>query len=180
MVTSPGTTGRTSVKRAAIIGSAVMLVAGPGTVVGLVPWWITRWRLDPPLAGNLPARVAGVALLAAGALAILDSFVRFVVRGHGTPAPPLPPTRLVATGLYRHVRNPMYLAVLGAVAGQALLFGSVALLGYTLTLWGAFHAFVVAYEEPRLRRTFGEEYEAFLANVPRWIPRLRPWTGTGR
>jgi protein-S-isoprenylcysteine O-methyltransferase Ste14 len=157
-----------------------MLVAGPGTVVGLVPWWITRWRLDPPLPGILPLRFAGVALLAAGAFAILDSFVRFVVRGRGTPAPPLPPTRLVATGLYRHVRNPMYLAILGAVAGQALLFGSVALLAYALALWGAFHAFVIGYEEPRLRRTFGEEYGAFVASVPRWLPRLRPWKGTGR
>jgi protein-S-isoprenylcysteine O-methyltransferase Ste14 len=74
----------------------------------------------------------------------------------------------------------MYLAILGAVAGQALLFGSVALLGYTLALWVAFHAFVIGYEEPRLRRTFGEEYCAFVASVPRWLPRLRPWTGTGR
>lgn len=164
-------------RAAALIGSAVMLIVGPGTVVGLVPWWITRWQVRAPLLGFAPLRGVGVLLLAAGAVVLLDSFVRFVVRGHGTPAPVLPPTHLVVTGLYRRVRNPMYLAVLALVLGQALLFGAPRLLAYGLLLWGAFQAFVVGYEEPRLRGTFGEDYVAFCANVPRWIPRLRPWRG---
>lgn len=162
---------------AAILGSLAMLIAGPGTIVGLVPWWLTRWHVRPPLLGLAPLRLVGVALLAASAVVLFDSFARFVLRGRGTPAPVLPPTRLVVTGLYRHVRNPMYVAVLAAVLGQALLFGSAPLLAYVLFLWGAFHAFVVAYEEPRLLRTFGAEYDAFRENVPRWIPRPRPWRG---
>lgn len=164
-------------RAAAVIGSLVMLVAGPGAVVVFVPWLLTGWLVRPPFLGLPPLRWAGALLMAAGVAVLLDSSARFVLRGHGTPAPVLPPTRLVVSGLYRHVRNPMYVAVLGVVLGQALLFGSPALLGYGLLLWGAFQTFVVAYEEPRLSKTFGEEYERFRANVPRWIPRLRGWRG---
>lgn len=79
------------------------------------------------------------------------------------------------SGFYRFVRNPMYVAVVTAILGQALLFGSLALAGYAAAVWLCFHAFVLLYEEPTLRKTFGPEYEAFRAHVPRWIPRRTPW-----
>ena len=104
---------------------------------------------------------------------LLDSFARFALQGLGTPAPVAPPKHLVVTGLYRRVRNPMYVGVLAAVSGQALLFGSVRLLEYALLLGLAVHSFVFFYEEPTLRKQFGEEYERYRASVPRWIPRLR-------
>jgi protein-S-isoprenylcysteine O-methyltransferase Ste14 len=162
---------------ASLLGSLAFLVLAPGTVAGLVPWWISGWRLQRPLLGAVELRMVGAALIAGGMAALLDSFARFALRGLGTPAPVLPPSHLVVTGLYRHVRNPMYVALLWAVLGQALLFGDAKVLAYGLLLWIAFHLFVRGYEEPTLRRTFGQEYEVFCANVPRWLPRLRGWRG---
>jgi protein-S-isoprenylcysteine O-methyltransferase Ste14 len=161
----------------ALLGSVAFLLLGPGTVAGLVPWWISRWEMQRPLLGVAALRMVGAALVALGAAALLDSFARFAVRGVGTPAPVLPPRHLVVTGLYRHVRNPMYVAVVSVILGQALLLGDSKVLAWGLLVWIAFHLFVVGYEEPTLRRTFGDGYEAFRANVPRWIPRLRGWRG---
>jgi len=87
----------------------------------------------------------------------------------------LPTRHLVVTGLYRYVRNPMYLAVIGLIAGQALLLGNRALLLYGMVVWLAFQTFVILYEEPVLRKTYAAEYEEFCLNVPRWIPRLSAW-----
>lgn len=159
----------------ALLGSFAFLVVAPGTAAGLVPGWISRWEMQPPLAGVAAFRLLGAALVAIGAAAIVESFVRFAVRGLGTPAPVLPPRHLVVTGLYRHVRNPMYVSLVSVVVGQALLLGNATLLGYGLVLWIAFHLFVLVYEEPALGGRFGAEYDAFRANVPRWIPRLRGW-----
>src|SRR5512133_56681 len=159
----------------ALLGSLAFLVVAPGTVAGLVPWWISRWRVQPPFFGAADLRLVGAALLVLGAAVLLDSFARFALRGLGTPAPVAPPRHLVVTGLYRHVRNPMYAGLLAAILGQALLLGSATLLGYALLVWLVVHLFVLLYEEPTLARTFGEEYAAFRANVPRWIPRVRGW-----
>ncbi len=106
---------------------------------------------------------------------LLDSFARFAIEGLGTPAPVFPTRHLVVTGWYRYVRNPMYVAVVSIIVGQALLFGSITLLEYGALVWLFFHLFVLAYEEPTMRATFGEEYRLYCANVPRWIPRLSPW-----
>src|SRR5512138_2409758 len=105
----------------ALLASLVFLVVAPGTVAGLVPWWITRWRVQRPFLGAMELRLLGAVLLVLGAAALLESFVRFALRGHGTPAPVLPPRHLVVTGLYRHVRNPMYAAATARPSGQALL-----------------------------------------------------------
>jgi protein-S-isoprenylcysteine O-methyltransferase Ste14 len=86
-----------------------------------------------------------------------------------------PPQKLVVTGLYRYVRNPIYIAVVAVIFGQALLFGDWRLLWYGALLWLFFHVWVVMIEEPTLKQTFGTEYESFRTNVPRWIPRLTPW-----
>jgi protein-S-isoprenylcysteine O-methyltransferase Ste14 len=101
-----------------------------------------------------------------------DSFARFAIQGLGTPAPVAPPQRLVVTGLYRYVRNPIYVAVTSLIFGQGLLLGSMALLEYGLVVWLGFFAFVLLYDEPTLRGKFGKEYEDYCARVPRWIPRF--------
>jgi protein-S-isoprenylcysteine O-methyltransferase Ste14 len=161
-------------RAAAILGSAIFLVVAPGMIAVYVPWAICGWRVAPPLLGFFPFRILGVLMIAAGLPVLLDSFIRFAIQGLGTPAPIAPPQRLVVTGLYRHVRNPMYVAVALLVFGQGLVFGSVRLLEYGVIVWLAFYAFVVLYEEPKLRRKFGNEYDQFCARVPRWIPRLGP------
>jgi protein-S-isoprenylcysteine O-methyltransferase Ste14 len=106
---------------------------------------------------------------------LLESFARFALQGRGTPAPIAPTRHLVVTGSYTRVRNPIYLAVVSIILGQGLLLGSVALLAYGAILALGFHIFVLAYEEPTLRTTFGDEFEEYCARVPRWVPRLRPW-----
>ena len=161
----------------AILGSAVFLVIAPGTVAGYVPWLICRWQVRPPLLGISLFRVTGVLLILTGLPVLLDSFARFAIQGLGTPAPVFPTKHLVISGLFRYVRNPMYVAVLSLIIGQGLLFGSVSVLAYGIAVWLGFSLFVLAYEEPVLRKTFGAEYEEFCANVPRWIPRLKPWPG---
>src|SRR6185295_17741433 len=149
----------------AIAGSAVFLVLAPGTVAGLVPWWISRWRLESPTQGWLPLRIAGGLLIAAGLPVLVDSFARFALQGLGTPAPVFPTRHLVITGLYRFVRNPMYVAVVSVIIGQGLLLGNVTLLEYGGFVWLLFHLFVLLYEEPTLRMNFGSEYKVFCLEV---------------
>jgi protein-S-isoprenylcysteine O-methyltransferase Ste14 len=162
-------------KRAsAILGSAIFLVVAPGTIAVYLPWTVCHWRFAPPLLGFFPFRIIGALMIAAGLPVLLDSFARFAIKGMGTPAPVAPPQHLVVTGLYGHVRNPMYVALSLLIFGQGLFFGSVRLLEYGVVVWLGFSAFVVFYEEPALRRKFGKEYEEFCARVPRWIPRLKP------
>jgi protein-S-isoprenylcysteine O-methyltransferase Ste14 len=164
-------------KPVAILGSFVFLLLAPGTVAGAVPWWISRWQMRSPLLGFSGFRIIGVLLIAFGLPMLLDSFTRFAIQGLGTPAPVFPTRHLVVTGLYRYLRNPMYVGVTATVFGQGLLFGDVRLLTYGFFVWLAFFLFVLGYEEPTLRKTFGEEYLEFCTNVPRWIPKLRPWQG---
>ena len=152
----------------------MFLVVAPGVVAGLIPWWLTGWE-----AGTTwpPLQVLGAVLLVAGVIVLVDAFVRFVVEGIGTPAPIAPTQRLVVGGLYRHVRNPMYLAVGATIVGQALLLGRPILLLYAAAFAVVVLAFVRGYEEPTLARQFGAEYEDYRRAVPGWWPRLRPWRG---
>jgi protein-S-isoprenylcysteine O-methyltransferase Ste14 len=161
---------------AAVIGSAAFFIAVPLVVGGVIPGLLTGWQRQPTILDIAPIRLAGIALILAGLPVLIDSFARFALEGLGTPAPVAPTRHLVVTGFYRHVRNPMYVAVLAVILGQALLFADVRLLAYGLAFWLACHLFVVFYEEPTLHRSFGADYLAFRANVPRWIPRLRPWS----
>src|SRR5437763_11957284 len=162
-------------KTTAILVSAIFAIIAPGTVAGIVPWWISRWKLQAPFLHFYGFRVIGVVLIVAGLPVLLDSFAGFALQGLGTPAPILPTRHLVVTGLYRYVRNPMYVAVVGLIAGQALLLGNRTLLFYGMVVWMAFQIFVLLYEEPVLRKTYTAEYELFCRNVPRWIPRLSAW-----
>jgi len=159
----------------AIAGTIVFFFLAPGTVAGLIPWWITGWR-DAGTLGQ-PALWLGIVLIAAGLAVLIDCFARFALKGIGTPAPVAPTEKLVISGTYRFVRNPMYLAVLAIIAGQALIFGSWWLIAYGATAWLVTHVFVIAYEEPALRRQFPADYAAYAGAVGRWLPRPRPWRG---
>jgi protein-S-isoprenylcysteine O-methyltransferase Ste14 len=128
---------------------------------------------DAPLA----LRVAGAVLIGCGVGFVLHAFARFVIEGRGTPAPVAPPERLVIGGIYRYVRNPMYLAVCSLIVGQALLLGRPVLLAYAAGVGAMFFCFVRLYEEPRLRSQFGDSYEAYRRAVPPWVPRRHPWEG---
>jgi protein-S-isoprenylcysteine O-methyltransferase Ste14 len=159
-------------KATAAAGSAVFLVVAPGVVAGLIPWWLTGWRTGA--AYPVPVRITGAVLTGAGAAALLGAFAQFAVQGRGTPAPPAPTEQLVVRGLYRYVRNPMYLAVLAVITGQAILLGRPVLLGYAAVVATAFVAFVYGYEQPALARRYGAQYQAYRQDVPGWWPRLRP------
>jgi protein-S-isoprenylcysteine O-methyltransferase Ste14 len=108
-----------------------------------------------------------------GGVIVLWSFWNFLAQGHGTPAPLDPPKELVAVGFYRYVRNPMYVGVLAIIIGHYLWFGYWNLMMYAAIVFVAFHAFVTYYEEPNLKRRFGDAYENYLKKVPRWIPRFK-------
>lgn len=158
--------------RKAALGSTAFFLLAPGCVAGVFPWLLTRWRAEPVW---LPLQIAGVVVLLAAFAVLVASFARFVTEGFGTPAPVAPPDRLVVGGLYRYVRNPMYVAVLSLILGQALVLGRLILVPYAAVVCAAFAAMVYWHEEPALRRTFGDQYETYRSAVPGWVPRLRPW-----
>ena len=160
-----------------LLGTIVFALTVPGTIIALIPYLLTGWTLQQPLLGIEPTRFLGVALLVLAAPLFFRFLAGFVREGHGTPAPIAPPTHLVVGGPFQWVRNPGYIAVVALVVGQSLLVGSWQLLVYASLLAAAFHLFVVVYEEPTLRRQFGNEYEAYCSAVPRWLPRLRPPPG---
>ena len=156
----------------ALIGSAAFFIIAPCTIAGVIPWLITHWRFGDDASSTLMA--IGAVLITAAAAILIDSFIRFAFAG-GTPAPVTPTKRLVVTGFYRFVRNPMYVAVTSIILGQALLFANAALLAYLVVIWLSFHFFVLYYEEPRLKHDHGEEYAVYCEHVGRWLPRLTPW-----
>ena len=165
----------------AAAGSVVFLVVAPGVVAGLVPWLLTCWEVDESFPYRLPLRIIGGALVVAGTVVLLEAFARFVREGLGTPAPVAPTEHLVVGGLYRYVRNPMYLAVGAIIVGQALLLGQLILLGYAGVFGLAVWSFVRWYEEPTLLGRFGAEYEEYRRAVPGWWPRRTPWvSASGR
>jgi len=162
------------VKRAAVY-TVVFFFVAPGTTAGLVPWLITRWERPDGEIGVLD--VLGTALVVLGLTAVIACFWRFVTEGLGTPAPVAPTESLVVGGLYRHVRNPMYLAVASVIGGQALIFRSYGVLWWLLLFMASVWAFVRGYEEPALARRHGDSYQRYREAVPGWWPRLRPYRG---
>ena len=140
----------------AALGSAAFFVVAPGTLVGLGPWLITQWEIpgsSPPLR-----LVLGVVFVVSGLIPPIHAFIQFVKAG-GTPMPIAPTQRLVVTGFNRFVSNPMYVGLLTAILGQALLFDSLWLVLYAVIGWIATASFVHWYEEPTLVRTYGEQYD---------------------
>jgi protein-S-isoprenylcysteine O-methyltransferase Ste14 len=160
-----------------VLGTILFFFVAPGAVVGLGPWLLTGWRMADPFPFYAPVRVVGAVLLVAAVGFLGTAFVRFVVEGLGTPAPIAPTEHLVVGGIYRYLRNPMYVAVVAAIAGQAMLFGQGGLLWYAAAIALVQAAFVRFYEEPELRQRYGAEYDAYREAVPGWWPRRRPWTG---
>lgn len=161
----------------AVVGTAAFVAIVPGTVVGWVPYFLTGWEMGAPLGGVAATRWLGGLLVLGGAVVFVDFASRFVWEGHGTPAPALPARHLVVNGPFRFCRNPGYVAVLAMLVGQALVLGSGRLLLYAAAVAVAFHVFVLNYEEPALRRTFGAEFDAYCRRVPRWLPRLPARSG---
>jgi protein-S-isoprenylcysteine O-methyltransferase Ste14 len=160
--------------RSAALGSALFFALAPGVMAGLVPWLLTGWdAYSMPLA----LRVVGALVTVAGAAFLIQAFVRFVVEGLGTPAPVAPPERLVIGGVYRWVRNPMYVAVVVTILGQALLLGRWELVAWAALFWATTASFVRFYEEPDLAERFGSDYEEYRRLVRAWLP-SRPGAGT--
>jgi protein-S-isoprenylcysteine O-methyltransferase Ste14 len=157
----------------AALGSLAFLLLAPGVVAGLMPWLITHWGPLPPGDGAGALRWAGLIPVVAGLAVVLEAFARFAWDGLGTPAPIAPTRTLVVSGLYRFVRNPMYVAVSALIFGQAVLFASWGVALYGVVIGAAFDTFVRLYEEPTLRQAYGAEYVAYCAATPRWLPRLR-------
>jgi protein-S-isoprenylcysteine O-methyltransferase Ste14 len=142
----------------------------PGTVTVLVPYWITSSRRA---AGNNPLRYLGSPLILIGAAGLLWCVWDFFSAGRGTLAPIDPPKRLVVRGLYKHVRNPMYVSIVTILLGEAIFFESTLVLLEAGVFILLAHLFVVLYEEPVLQQKFGESYERYLRSVSRWIPRFK-------
>ncbi|WP_269930562.1 methyltransferase family protein [Aminobacter sp. HY435] len=162
-------------KASAIAGSIVFFGVAPGVVAGLAPWLLAG-RYGVPLS-PWPVAVAGLLLVVAGLAVLLHAFARFALEGLGTPAPIAPTDRLVVSGAYRYVRNPMYVAVLSIILGQAIMFAHWPLVAYAVVVGAAMMVFVRVYEEPVLARRYGAQYLDYCAHVPGWLPRLTPWRG---
>ena len=159
----------------AVWGSSLFFAVAPGVVAGVVPWALTRWSVGYGSGRWVPVQLVGLLVLTGCTVVLAQAFARFVREGVGTPAPLAPTETLVVGGLYRHVRNPMYVAVVGAILGQALLLWQAVLVAYAAVVALAFVLFVLGYEQPSLQRQFGAQYEAYRRAVPAWWPRLRPW-----
>jgi protein-S-isoprenylcysteine O-methyltransferase Ste14 len=154
----------------ALAKTLVFTVFVPGTVAGYIPWRLRR--------GAAPVTSfeewAAITIIVMGiAIYLHTAFWGFALIGGGTPAPIAPTKILVVKGLHRYVRNPMYLGVALVIGGQAWLFHSLHILIYMACMLTVAHLFVVSYEEPTLRKQFGEEYDRYRATVPRWIPKFR-------
>src|SRR3954468_18741041 len=139
---------------------------------GLIPYGLTDgWESnDPPLV----LKLVGVLLLAAGLGFLAHTVIRFAVEGLGTPSPVAPTENLVVGGVYRYLRNPMYVAVIAVILGQAAILGRPVLLVYAAVFWAVVASFVRIYEEPTLSSRYGPEYAAYCRSVRAWWPRVTP------
>ena len=152
------------------LGSILFFILAPGMVAGFIP--LALLRTGPQVQTGFLAYVA-FPLWVIGTTVLIWCFWDFLVKGKGTPAPINPPKELVVSGLYKYVRNPMYVGILLVILGHFLWFGFWNLLIYAAVVFAAFSAFVIFYEEPTLKRNFGAAYEDYLKRVPRWIPKFR-------
>ena len=151
--------------------SLLWAILVPGLLAGYVPWryfGVGTVRLDP----RAPLQLMGLALIILGAVLLAMCIWEFARSGRGTLSPVDAPRRLVVQGLYRYVRNPMYLSVTTIVLGELLLTRSSALLVYWTIWFAVVNLFVMGYEEPTLRRRFGAAYDEYTRQVSRWMPRL--------
>ncbi|MCY4129235.1 MAG: isoprenylcysteine carboxylmethyltransferase family protein [Gammaproteobacteria bacterium] len=162
-------------KSRAILGSILFFFVAPFVVAGVLPFLLFGWSIKQPFFGLFDTTIVGIAAILIGLGCLLECFSRFALEGRGTPAPVAQTEILVASGLYRFVRNPMYVAVLTIVLGEGLLFSNGLLFAYGVSLWMVFHLFIRFYEEPQLEKRFGNSYDTYRKHVRRWWPRLSPW-----
>lgn len=154
-----------------LLRSIFFTLLQPGTVTVLIPYWLISSRGTG--VGNQALRYLGLPLIVIGASVLLWCIWDFFSHGRGTISPIDPPKHLVVQGLYRYVRNPMYVAVVTILFGEAIFFMSVPILIEAGVFIALANLFVMGYEEPALRRQFGESYESYTQTVGRWIPRYR-------
>ena len=140
----------------------------PGIVAGLVPYWILRGELSVSRSWQF-THYAGIVIFLIGLIIMLHCIINFAVKGRGTLSPADPTKRLVISGLYKYSRNPMYVGVMLILVGESMYFRSQSLWMYSFFIFIAFNLFIAGFEEPRLRRDFGEEYQAYCKRVSRWI-----------
>jgi len=148
--------------------SVLFTIVIPGTVAVYLPWLLFARTPDANFGF---VRYAGIPLFAIGAAIYAWCVADFALAGRGTPAPIDPPKELVVRGLYRHVRNPMYIGVGLVLLGEAFWFQKTRMVLYSAIVAVVWHLFVVFYEEPILQRKFGESYRKYREEVPRWLPR---------
>lgn len=160
-------------KQAAAALSVAWGVALGGTFGCLLPYLLSDWHFHHPLPYWAILQAVGGLLICAGLVPIAASFIEFI-RANGTPVPVAAPPRLVVTGSYRYVRNPIYVGFMAVLIGEVLVFGSLGLLEYTAVAWCVGAAAVRFYEEPTLARKFGADYRDYRRAVRAWIPRLHP------
>ena len=153
------------------LGTFLFFLAAPGVMAGLVPWLVTGWDGSPTGLDVLDVVGAVVALV--GLVMVVACFVRFVREGRGTPAPVAPTEELVVGGLYRYLRNPMYVGVGLVIAGQCLAFRSLPLVVWLGLFTVSVTFFVVAYEQPTLAERYGASYARYRRDVPAVLPRIR-------
>jgi protein-S-isoprenylcysteine O-methyltransferase Ste14 len=154
-----------------VIRTLIFTIFIPGFWTVAMPYWLLPRGTRPDLDGV--GAVGGLLIVAGIALYLACAFWGFALHGKGTPLPMDPPKRLVVNGPYRIVRNPMYWSVALVMLGEAAVFHSFALVELVAVFALGVILFVLLYEEPMLRRKFGEEYEAYCNRVPRWLPRFR-------
>ena len=155
-----------------ILKNLFFMIIGPGSVIVAIPYLILSF-FDPHKFYKIEhLQCIGIIPISIGLIISLWCFYNFISVGKGTPVPTDPPKKLVIIGMYRFVRNPMYVGILFLLFGEAVLFKSFALLGYTSCIYCLFHAFIIGFEEPVLRLKFGKEYDKYCNTVPRWLIRL--------
>jgi protein-S-isoprenylcysteine O-methyltransferase Ste14 len=162
-------------RRNAVVSILFIVFGGPGLLLVYLPLWMTRFHV--PGAEPRWQMLGAFVLIVLGLVPLFESIVRFIRIGRGTLVPTTPTAYLVVSGLYRYVRNPMYVGVLTAIFGEVLLFESRDMAIYAAVVWLGIHLFICFYEEPTLTRRYAEQYLAYKRHVPRWLPRLTPWKG---
>jgi len=163
-------------RRNIVVSILFVIFGGPGIVLLYLPLWITRFHI--PAGEPMWQRLVAGALIVVGLTPALESVSRFIFVGRGTLIPVAPPEHLVVSGLYRYVRNPMYVGVMVALTGEAILFWNSGILIEAILVSIGFDIFIRFHEEPSLARRHPDEYPSYKRNVPRWIPRLRPWNAS--
>jgi protein-S-isoprenylcysteine O-methyltransferase Ste14 len=163
-------------RRNVLVSILFTLFGGPGIVLIYLPLWITHFRI--PAGEPLGQKLIAASLILAGLTPLFASISRFIYVGRGTLVPTKPTEHLVVSGFYRYVRNPMYVGVMVALSGEAILFWNRGIVIEALLAFIGFNLFIRLHEEPSLTRRHPEEYPRYKRNVPRWLPRLTPWDTT--